>query len=176
MASFEFLAVIVSILGLTASITYYASVLRNQSKTRQTQLFMQTYQKVATPELQTLTAEVLEWEWTDFEDFKEKYFINTKKRGEWASSMLLFDGLGVLLKEGYIDPEILFKLEQSGTRGGVLIWYKFKPIIEEIRRREDNPDLMKHAEYFVDEMIRLRKEHGLPSKWSPEKSWWVKDR
>jgi hypothetical protein len=173
MASFEFLAVIVSILGLAASITYYAIVLRNQNKTRQTQLFMQTYQKVATPELQTLTAEVLEWEWTDFEDFKEKYFKNTKRRGEWASSMLLFDGFGVLLKEGYIDSEVLFRLEQSGTRGGVLLWYKFKPIIEEIRRRENNPDLMKHGEYFVDEMIRLRREHGLPSKWSPEQSWWI---
>jgi hypothetical protein len=170
-------------ISLTIAAVYYTLTLRNTQKTqqlqletRQTQLFMQTYQKITTPELQTLTAEVLEWEWTDFEDFKEKYFTNTKKRGEWASSMLLYDGLGVLLKEGYIDPEILFKLEQSGTRGGVLIWYKFKPIIEEIRRRENNPDLVKHVEYFVDEMIRLRKEHGLPSKWSPEHSWWVEDR
>ena len=173
MVSLEVVAILLSGISISASLFYYAKVLQNQNKTRQTQLFMQTYQKVATPELQTLTAEVLEWEWTDFEDFKEKYFKNTKKRGQWAASMLLFDGFGVLLKEGYIDPEVLFKLEQSGTRGGVIIWNKFKPIIEEIRRRENNPDLIKHGEYFVEEMIRLRKRHGLPSKWSPEKSWWI---
>jgi hypothetical protein len=175
MIKLEQILYVLPILALSASITYYALTIRNQNKTRQTQLFMQTYQKVSTPELQALTAELLEWEWSDFDDFRDKYFKSTKKRGEWASIMLLFDGLGVLLKERYIDPKILFKLEQSGTRGGVLIWFKFKPIIEEIRSRENNHELLKHGEYFVDEMTRLRKQHGLPSTWSPEKSWWIKD-
>jgi hypothetical protein len=136
---------------------------------------MQTYQKVATPELQTLTSELLEWEWKDFDDFEVKYFNDLKKRGDWASIMVLFDGLGVLLKEHFIDPEMLFRLEQSGTRGGVLMWFKFKPVIYEIRKRENNPELVKHMEYLVDEMIRLRKKHGLPSKWSPEHTWWINE-
>jgi len=39
----EFLAIILTGLGLTASITYYAMVLRNANKTRQTQLFMNLF-------------------------------------------------------------------------------------------------------------------------------------
>jgi len=146
-----------------------------QLETRQTQLFMQTYQKVATPEMQTLSGELIGWEWNDFDDFKEKYYNDTRKQGEWASMMVLFDGLGVLLKEHFIDPEMLFKLEQSGTRGGILFWYKFKPIIVEMRRLENNPDLLKHMEYFVDEMVRLRKQHGLQSGWSPDQAWFFEE-
>ena len=50
MVSFEFLAVILTGLGLTASIVYYASILRNANKTqeiqletRQAQLYMEFY-------------------------------------------------------------------------------------------------------------------------------------
>jgi hypothetical protein len=43
MASFEFLAVVLSVLGLSASITYYAMVLSNANKTRKAQLFMSIY-------------------------------------------------------------------------------------------------------------------------------------
>jgi len=70
---------------------------------------------------------------------------------------------------------MLFNLEQSGTRGGVLMWFKFKSIISEIRNRENNPDLLKNMEYLVDVMLKLRKKHGLPSKWAPEHSWWIKE-
>jgi hypothetical protein len=38
MASFEFLAIIISVLGLAASITYYATILNNANKTQQQQL------------------------------------------------------------------------------------------------------------------------------------------
>ena len=125
-----------TLISIPVGVAYHIMTLNNtrknqqlQLETRQTQLFMQTYQKVATPELQTLASELNGWEWKDFDDFKEKYFDDTKKRGDWASTMVLFDGLGVLLKKHFIDPEMLFNLEQSGTRGGVLLWFKFKPII-----------------------------------------------
>ena len=50
MASFEFIAVIVSVLGLAASITYYAIVLKNQNETRQAQLFMNLYETARSQE------------------------------------------------------------------------------------------------------------------------------
>ena len=171
-----------TLISIPVGVAYHIMTLNNtrknqqlQLETRQTQLFMQTYQKVATPELQTLTSELNGWEWKDFDDFKEKYFDDPKKQGDWASTMVLFDGLGVLMKEHFIDPEMLFNLEQSGTRGGVLLWFKFKPIIYEIRNRENNPELLKNMEYLVDEMIRLIKKHGFASKWAPEESIWIKE-
>jgi len=57
MASFDVLAIVVSILGLAASITYYTSVLQNSNKTqkqqlenRQAHLFMNIYNHWNTPE------------------------------------------------------------------------------------------------------------------------------
>ena len=53
MASFEFLAVILTGLGLTVSILYYTTVLQNANKTqqsqletRQAQLYMQVFQEL----------------------------------------------------------------------------------------------------------------------------------
>ena len=40
---------------------------------------MQTYQNVATPEMQTISSELIGWEWNDFDDFKEKHFNDLRK-------------------------------------------------------------------------------------------------
>lgn len=44
MASFEFIAIILTGFGLTASILYYSSILRNANKTRELQLKAQELQ------------------------------------------------------------------------------------------------------------------------------------
>lgn len=170
-----------TLISVPVGVFYHIMTLRNtrknqelQQETRQAQFFMQTYQSLVTPEIQRLYGEVLEWEWTDFDDFAEKYYKKPSRRGEWISINLTFDILGLMLKENLMDPELLFKMEQHGTRGGTVLWYKFEPVIREMRRRENNPDLMKHFEYFVEEMNRLRKLKGSSSKWAPENVWWFK--
>ena len=69
MASFEFLAIIVSVLGLAASITYYAIILNNANKTqqqqletRQTQLFMSINKDMTSKEFVTNYYAVLDLE------------------------------------------------------------------------------------------------------------------
>ena len=69
MASFEFLAIILTGLGLTASISYYAMVLRNQNKTRQAQLFMQIYSVFASDDFFERGGTVMS---TEFEDANDK--------------------------------------------------------------------------------------------------------
>ncbi len=65
MASFEVLAIIVSLLGLSASITYYATVLRNQNITRQAQLYMQLFQKDTSTEFQQIVHTLRKLDTTD---------------------------------------------------------------------------------------------------------------
>ena len=162
--------------GLTVSIAaiYYTFTLRYtrrnielQLETRQAQLFMQTYRETVTVELQTLAWEILEWKWTDFADFNEKFYSDPRKRGEWVSFMIHMNGIGILLKENYIDSELLYKMDQGGM-APLIWWHKFEPIIVGLREQMHNPSVMKYFEYYVDEMIRLRKLNGLPSKWSTE--------
>ena len=165
---------IVQTVGILVGIIYYFFIMRNsqrnqqmQLETRQAQLFMQSYQKTATVELQTLAFEILEWEWTDYADFVEKYVKDTRKYGEWVSFMLHINGIGILLKEKYIDSELLYKMDQDGV-APMMWWYKFESVIREMREQMNNPDLMKYFEYYVKEMSRLRRLKGLPSKWSTE--------
>ena len=54
----EFLAIVLTGLGLTVSILYYTSVLQNAIKTR---------------ELQIEGIELLKMTWTDYDDFENKY-------------------------------------------------------------------------------------------------------
>jgi hypothetical protein len=128
---------------------------------------MQSYQETKTVELQTLAFEIMDWEWTDYADFREKYVEDLRKWGQWVSFMLHMNGLGILLKENYIDSELLYKMDQDGV-APLMWWFKFEPIIKEMREQQNNPGLWKYFEYYVEEMIRIRKQEGLPSKWSTE--------
>jgi hypothetical protein len=179
MVDYQTVSIVFAGLSIGLAAIYYMLNLRYirrnqelQQETRQAQFFMQTYQSVMTPENQRLHGEVLEWEWTDFDDFSERYYKNPTRKGEWISANITFDILGIMLKENLMDPEILFEMEQSGTRGGTVLWYKFEPIVREMRRRESNPDLLKNFEYYVEEMYKLRRLKGLSMEWSPENVWW----
>lgn len=169
MVSFDFLAIVVSILGLSASITYYATVLRNQNKTRQAQLFMQLYQKYISKEWWADGWELLQMEWTDFDDFARKYdsLVDidnfTKRYSQWY----FFDGIGLLLKKNLVDREMIYYL--MGGYGAIWSWEKFKDIIIEGRKRLHNPDHLIWYEYLANEMMKIRKQRGhdliIPEGW-----------
>ena len=112
MASFEFLAVIVSVLGLAASITYYAFVVQNQNKTRQTQMFMDLYAVYRDPEFAKIWGEIMDQQYTDFDDYWDKYGGETNREAwnKWQSVGRLFNGIGVLVKRGMVDIELVEEL------------------------------------------------------------------
>ena len=68
----EYLPLVLTGIGIIASILYYASVLRNANKTRQAQLFMDLYRTYRDPEFRRQYYEILGQKWVDFEDFWEK--------------------------------------------------------------------------------------------------------
>ncbi len=174
--------------GLLVGIIYYLIIMRNSQRnqeltlkaqeqaieTRQAQFFMQSYRETATVELQTLAFNIMDWEWTDFADFREKYVEDRSKYGEFVSFMLHMNGLGILLKENYIDSELLYKMDQDGN-APLMWWFKFESVIREMREQMNNPSIMKYFEYYVKEMIRLRKLEGLPLKWSMEQNTFINE-
>ena len=170
-----------TLISIPVGVFYHIMTLRNtrknqqlQLETRQAQLFMQTYRETATAEMQTLAFEILAWEWTDIADFREKYVEDTRKYGEWVSFMLHMNGIGILLKEKYIESELWYKMDQDGM-APFMWWFKFEPIIMGMREQMNNPALMKYFEYYVEEMVRLRKLNELPSKWSTEQGRFVNE-
>ena len=112
MASFDVLAVVISILGLASSITYYAIVLQNQNKTRQTQMLMELYSAYRDYDFAKIWGEVMDYEYADFDDFWEKYGgpNNRDTWSKWQSVARLFNGMGVLVKRNLVDIELVEEL------------------------------------------------------------------
>ena len=159
MVSFEFLAVILTGLGLTASIVYYASILRNANKTqeiqletRQAQLYMEFYRDFKKKEFQNDFYVAMDFEFKDFNDFIDK--TRGSENRELFLRILNFgyfiEGLGVLLYRKMIDPSLIDEL-----MGGNIIRYgdKYRPIIDGFRKT--NPSFGEWGVYLVDEMKKM---------------------
>ena len=73
----EYLPLVLTGLSITASILYYANVLRNTKKQRMTQFAMNLSSILMSPETTGNTTKILSYTWDDFEDFRRKYDSTT---------------------------------------------------------------------------------------------------
>jgi len=91
--------------------------------------------------------------WSDFEDFKKKYDSETNPEYTAKRNAILgrYDLLGRQYRNGIIS------LDDIGTASGftmVLIWLKFKPIIEGYRGTEWHKDNMSDFEFVAEAMLK----------------------
>ena len=177
MASFEFLAVILTGLGLTVSIVYYASILKNSNKTRELQLRAQEHAK-ETRKIQLLHeinesvsegdshlnwVDMLDMKWDNYEDFISKYGRENNpdlyhgRLRIWRR--MNFSGL--LIRDGLIDTSTY--VQYIGDNPPI-IWSKFKDIIEELRVQVDNPELYVGIEILAKEIEKYRARKGFTPK------------
>ena len=71
MASFEFLAIILTGLGLTASIVYYSTILRNANRGRRKDIIFQSHTP-RSPEYYNIFTDVVKMrDYTTYEDYTE---------------------------------------------------------------------------------------------------------
>jgi hypothetical protein len=146
-------------IGLAA--IYYALTLRNtqrnqqlQLETRQIQMFTQFMERTASAQYMNEFKEIISWTWNDFDAFWEKYGREKNPDDWWRlmTAMAPMEHLGILLKEGMIDPMLL----HHWALHMLTLWDKFEPIIMEWRRRFENPPKGMFLEWFEDLVIALR--------------------
>ena len=169
MASFDVLAIVVSILGLTASIVYYANILNNANKTRilqlkaqqqaeetrQTQLYMRLWDKWDSEDFFKHYLNVLSWDFDSFDDFQTKYGFPDNREVFMSYGLIdsFFEGIGVLVKRGFLDAEIVDDFMSGDLEG---YWEKMKPVCDGIR--ESWPTWAEHSEYLYNEVMKIRKQ------------------
>ena len=165
----EYLPIVLTGIGLTASIIYYASILRNANKTQEQQLQTRRIQlstsiteKIGSKDFLQDFAEIVSIKWTDIDDFIKKYDhrVNPESYAQRWTVWLAYENLGYLLREGLIDQEILFNVASTGS---ILIWGKYYPVIENIRKNELGPRFMENFEYLASEMWKICKTRGYMS-------------
>ena len=155
---------LVAIFGVIAGLSYYVMTVRNAQKnqrmaeeSRQIQIIQGYLQ--AEEDFRRMI-ELLNMEWTDYDDFERKYGSdnnpdNYAKRG---SVWMLFNNLGYMLKNGLIDRETLFELMHVMP---LVVWAKFEGVIKEIRRRYNQPLSWIYFDYLAEECTKYMQEKGL---------------
>jgi len=153
MVQIEYLPIVLTGLGITASILYYTITLRNSNKTRQTQLYMQLLDRVAEEENRLRAVEVLQQDYTDYNDFMAKWgmYSNPVAYSKRIHVLSELDGIGHLLYKGLIDLELLHPIILAYTE---LQWEKWSPIIYE--QRKTQPDRQKYFEYLYNEIQKTK--------------------
>jgi len=121
-------------------------------KIQLTNTMLQTLCKLET---QQFSGELLNYTWTNPQDFLDKY-DSTVNPDSFAKRMALFcvyETLGYLIKQEVIDQELIYI---NGGNSAIFLWAKFKPILEEYRRIAYGSDMFAYFEYFAGEMWRIK--------------------
>jgi hypothetical protein len=168
MASFEFLAIILTGLGLIASILYYASILSNanrtqrmQLETRQANVLMSLHSEWGRDEYQKAVWTVLELDFDDFDDFVDKYgpvIKNTEVNRDIFKVCWFFNGLGSLVHKGFASLELVNEL--FGYMA-IWVWDILEPIIVQERILFDQPKSLEWFEYLYRQLQPLNKPNTL---------------
>ena len=141
-------------IALIVGIYYYVMVLRNQQRSRKTQMFMPIYSRVLDSEYRRHFSDIRVWEWEDFDDWEKKYYEN---RDEWAklvNVVMVLEWVSVLLKRKDIDFDIVYDtLRIEVTR----LWDGIGPIIKEGRVRWDFPEFGAGVETLYNELKKHEK-------------------
>jgi hypothetical protein len=139
------ISAVVAAAGVLVGVVYYILDMRNQSRTRKTELITRLYSTMVNKDWLEAWQKVQSREALNYGDYLEKYgFV------ELNEIFVYFDQLGRLLKKGLIDIDLI-----PLTYGQVsLTWEKIKPVLEGSRKRYNAPKHGEYAEYLCSELKR----------------------
>lgn len=167
MAQIENLPLVLTGLGLTASILYYTMTLRNANKTqqqqletRQAQLFRDLLKTQESYEFAKMFQEIFyDWTFTDFQDFMNKYSKDTESRTKMTIIFGYLEGMGIMMRRGLISPDLVYEYHYNTVTG---FWEKYAPVVEGLRVRFGSPKFYEPIEWLYGEMKRIQdaKGHG----------------
>ena len=103
-----------TLISVPMGVFYHIMTLRNQSRTRQAQLFMQVYSQYTGGKYEQWN-EISKWEWEDYDDFMEKYG-DLESRNKWSSIGGYLEGLGVFVREGLVPIRLVSLFITNLTR------------------------------------------------------------
>ena len=160
MVTLESVLDVVPAISVAVALVYYGFQLRNQNKTRQAQLYAMIWDKVSNPDFLERYYEVRNYTWTDFEDYYEKYVAvqatDPKQFARSTSIGVLFEGIGVLVKRGFLDPLYVADFMSSTLFN---YWEQRAEMIKRLREEWGNPRIYNQVEYLYDRLKPIVEEH-----------------
>jgi hypothetical protein len=139
--------------GVLVAAAYYVLNMKATLDTRRLGLIDNMSNRFLDEEGNKRFFELMNYEWTDYADFDKKYGSSnnvesaSKRFAVWTN----FNEIGMMLRKGFVSVEDLYVLGMSGIP---FHWAKYKPIIEETRRRYNGKEYLKDFEFLAAEMLR----------------------
>ena len=144
MVDIQTVSIMLASASVIAGVIYYAFQIKNQTKTRQTDLVMKLYSNFNNIEFQKVWNELLNREAKDVHDYEEKYGL-----AEFTAVGMFFEGIGILLKRKLIDIDLVDDMFTSPIKW---TWEKIKDITLEARKDRNQPEILEWFEYLYNEM------------------------
>jgi hypothetical protein len=130
--------------SVVAGVIYSVWQIRHQTKIRQTDLVMRLYSDFGRREFLEANKRVMDDASKDYKAFLKEYgWTDVVQVGTF------YEGIGVLLKRRLIDLDLVDDLFSEPIRS---LWGRIKPIIEEDRKRFNQPRIFEWFEYLYNEM------------------------
>jgi hypothetical protein len=124
--------------------------LRDQSKTRQAQLFMGIYDQFCRSEMLRSWSQVVE----DFEDYEPgtQPAILENNFESFFSIMALFEGMGVLVSRSLIDIQLVADFVSGPA---IRLWEAVEGYVKWIREDLKRPQIWEWIEYLYHEITKI---------------------
>lgn len=151
MVSLEVVAILLSGIGISASLVYYAQVLRNTNKSRLREVIFQRAQVYSSSYTEAFAATRTMNDWETVEEFQSKYGISASP-DKWSKYMYItrvYNIAGILLKENMADADLIFKLYPPYAV--INVWEQFLPITENLREHVNYPEAYESFEFLYEQ-------------------------
>jgi len=147
--------------GVLVAAAYYVLNMRQTIENRKAQLFLQLYSQYYNKDwLESLRKTTYEMRFKDPIEFVKKYGPEANPEAYKGFDMLshYFEGAGVMVKRGLIDPSMVSDLLAEEF---IDYWEKYSPIFIEYRKEVNNPKVCENQEYLYSLLKRLRPADAL---------------
>jgi len=158
----EYLPLVLTSLGLTVSIFYYANVLQNQNKARKTQHYFEFLQTVSTREFIHRTEQFGKVQLNTYEDYMALNETDSNVNYDCRAYLRWLNGVGMLLEQGLLDKNMVLHFGHDIRY--MRAWTRIKPFVYEYRERNGMRWHMSGVESLYNIMLSVWKEQGDPSR------------
>jgi hypothetical protein len=157
MVEIQTISILFAGLSICLAAFYYINILKSNNEARQRELMYLRFQYNDLEYMETFTY-VMSKPIKTHEEFRE-HFDPIEKPEAFAKYIFLgtrYQNLGLMLQEGKIDADLLFKIFTPRTI--MQIWEKILPHESETRKRFNDPDHYSAFEYLYNEAKKRHPE------------------
>ncbi|MGD0805389.1 MAG: hypothetical protein ABSA11_15125 [Candidatus Bathyarchaeia archaeon] len=164
MVDAQTIGILVTAVSVTIAAVYYVMNLRVQQRnvkttieTRRIGLLDSVINRASDAEGMRYLFELMRYEWSDYGDFERKYGSenNPEAAAKRYALCNTYNSIGMMIRKGLVDAVDLYDL---GLTGPIYLYAKYRPVIEEGRRRYHGKDYQRDFEFLADEVLRVMKE------------------